>query len=146
MSNELSASDSPGSGQKVLIAYVPNPVGDAVFAAGLEEAADKNCPAVVVNVPRAGRAVDRKMIDEATKDRLANKAAAVGVEFDMLQPVDADPVSAIRDLVESGCYTVLVIGLRKRSAVGKFVMGSTAQRLLLDIDIPVLSVKSESDS
>jgi nucleotide-binding universal stress UspA family protein len=36
---------------------------------------------------------------------------------------------------------VIVIGLRKRSAVGKLLMGSSALRILLDADCPVLAVK-----
>jgi nucleotide-binding universal stress UspA family protein len=37
--------------------------------------------------------------------------------------------------------SVIVIGLRKRSAVGKLLMGSSALRILLDADRPVLAVK-----
>ena len=35
----------------------------------------------------------------------------------------------------------VVVGLRHRSPVGKMLMGSVAQRILLDADVPVLSVK-----
>jgi nucleotide-binding universal stress UspA family protein len=36
---------------------------------------------------------------------------------------------------------VLVIGLRRRTAVGKLLLGSAAQRILLTVDCPVLAVE-----
>jgi len=36
----------------------------------------------------------------------------------------------------------LVIGMRHRTPVGKMLMGSTAQQLLLDCPCPVLAVKA----
>lgn len=141
MPDDSEAAGTAAEPKKILIAYVPGELGDAVVQAGLAEASVRSCPAVVVNVARSGRAADRKMIDETDRQRLVEMAADHGVEMDIVQPVDADPVSAIDDLAIPAEYALLVIGIRNRSAVGKLVMGSSAQRLLLDAALPILAIK-----
>jgi nucleotide-binding universal stress UspA family protein len=55
---------------------------------------------------------------------------------------DPDAVNTLLTLVEEQKSEILVVGSRHRSAVGKFLMGQTIQRLLLEIPVPVLLVKS----
>ncbi|MFC7753812.1 universal stress protein [Tsukamurella soli] len=54
---------------------------------------------------------------------------------------DRDPVDAVLDQITSHGATRLVIGVKRRSAVGKAVLGSVSQRLLLHAPVPVLAVK-----
>ena len=54
---------------------------------------------------------------------------------------DRDPVDAVLDDIEEHRAQRLVIGVKRRSPVGKALLGSVSQRLLLESPIPVLAVK-----
>ncbi|MGB3772517.1 MAG: universal stress protein [Rhodococcus sp. (in: high G+C Gram-positive bacteria)] len=55
---------------------------------------------------------------------------------------DRDPVVAVIDEIEAHPeVTRLVIGIKKRSRVGKALLGSTSQRLLMTSPVPVLTVR-----
>jgi len=51
-------------------------------------------------------------------------------------------IEEIEEMVAALQVSVLVIGLRKRSPVGKLLLGSMAQEILLNVDCPVLAVKA----
>ncbi len=51
-------------------------------------------------------------------------------------------VDEINAMVKTGDISILVIGLRKRTAVGKMLLGSVAQELLMTVPCPVLCVKA----
>lgn len=52
---------------------------------------------------------------------------------------------ALVDLASEIDASLLVIGSRRRSAVGKLLLGSTVQRVLLDAPMAVLVVKADGD-
>lgn len=54
------------------------------------------------------------------------------------------PASTILDVVESKDVSYIVVGSRKRSPVGKALLGSTTQSILLHVDTPVVAVPDES--
>jgi nucleotide-binding universal stress UspA family protein len=126
----------------VLIGYVPTPVGEAALAAGLAEAAVRGEDVVVLNSPRRGSTVDADLVDTTTADELVSRARAAGVAASVDHAEHgSDLVSTFEALVARTGASLVVIGLRRRSPVGKLVMGSDAQRLLLELDVPVLAVK-----
>lgn len=127
----------------ILISYLPSRIGEAAFVAGMREAKERGLPAVLVNAPRRGAAVDRNMIDVAASKALVDRAHDAGVTLTVVQPVHEDPVTAISQVAKEGSYRLLVLGIRKRSQVGKLLLGSTAQRILLELDLPILAVKSD---
>jgi nucleotide-binding universal stress UspA family protein len=57
---------------------------------------------------------------------------------------DRDPVTAVIDEIdEHPEVDRLVLGVRGRSRVGKAVLGSVAQRLILRSPVPVLAVRTD---
>ena len=55
---------------------------------------------------------------------------------------EKDIADDLLNLVEDVQAEVLVIGARRRSPVGKFLMGSVAQRVILEAAVPILVVKA----
>jgi len=55
---------------------------------------------------------------------------------------DLDPAEDLITTAEATGAEFIVIGLRRRSPVGKLLLGGNAQRVLLDAGCPVLAVKA----
>lgn len=126
----------------IVIGYVPSAVGEAALAAGLEEAAVRGDDVVILNSPRRRSTVDAELIAPSAADDLLARAAAAGVSARVDHADHGDDlVETFRRVAEETSARLVVIGLRRRSPVGKLVTGSDAQRLLLELDVPILAVK-----
>ena len=126
----------------IVIGYVPTPVGEAALAAGLAEAEAHGDEVVILNSPRRRSTVDGEYIDATAGAELVARAAAAGVTARVDQSDHGDDiVETFSSVVAATSARLVVIGLRRRSPVGKLVTGSDAQRLLLDLDVPILAVK-----
>jgi nucleotide-binding universal stress UspA family protein len=126
----------------ILIGFVPTPAGEAALAAGLAEAARSGEDVVILNSPRRGATVDADLIGEDVAEDLLAKASAQGVAARVDHAEHgSDIVATFKTLVEKTDARMVVLGLRRRSSVGKFLLGSDVQRLLLELEVPVLAVK-----
>ena len=127
----------------ILVAYVPRPEGQAALDKGIEIAKQRNEQLIVVNASPGGTAEDPSFADAQDAERVQEILANTGLTTDFKQYVRGkNAVQEIEALVESLQVSMLIIGLRKRSPVGKLIMGSVAQELLLSVSCPVLAVKS----
>jgi nucleotide-binding universal stress UspA family protein len=126
----------------VVVGYLPKPEGEAAFGAALEEAARRREDLVVLNSPRSGARVSADVAAPDVVVDLTTRAAAAGVAVDVRQAPHtgefSDLLLGVADQVDA---SVIVIGLRRRTLVGKFLLGSNAQQILVTADRPVLAVK-----
>ncbi|HET7329058.1 MAG TPA: universal stress protein [Nocardioidaceae bacterium] len=129
----------------IVVGYVPKPEGRAALRRAVEEATLRDSRLVVVNSHRGGRDFDR---DEAVEvesqlDEVRRELTSSGVEYELRQLVRGlDPAEDLVSLADELRADLIVIGLRRRTPVGKLILGSNAQRVLLDAQCPVLAVKS----
>jgi nucleotide-binding universal stress UspA family protein len=127
----------------VLVGFLPTPEGEAAFAAGLAESQRRGSKLLVLNSPRGGAPVSADAAPEQVVGDLTARAEAAGVQIEVRQtPHNGEAADELIRVGQEADASVIVIGLRKRSPVGKLLMGSSAQRILLDADRPVLAVKS----
>lgn len=113
-----------------IIAAVPDsPEGIWALSAGVREAKILGTDLVVVNLGL--RALDIGGLDPSVAVTVVDRTGRD----------DRDPVDAVLDEIRDRRATRLVIGVKRRSAVGKALLGSVSQRLLLNSPVPVLAVK-----
>jgi nucleotide-binding universal stress UspA family protein len=126
----------------VLVGYVPTPLGEATLRAGVEEARRRAEPLVVVNMSRDDVLVDAHRAASGDLARVERDVTELGVEVEVVRiEQGSDPADAIVAAADERGASVIVIGLRHRTPVGKLIMGSAAQRILIDATCPVLAVK-----
>jgi nucleotide-binding universal stress UspA family protein len=127
----------------VLLAYIRTPEGDAALAVAIAEASRRETGVVVVNVTRPAAEVDSPVSAEQNLDAVAARFAEAGVPVEVRQlPAGTDPADGVIAVATETGPDVVVIGLRRRTAVGKLIVGSTSQQILLGVDAPVLAVKA----
>lgn len=127
----------------ILIGYLPTPEGEAALNAGIAEGRLRNEDIVILNSPRKGAPVDAALASAEQVAALVERAREAGVAAMIRQPGHTDDLTdEFIDIAEEVGASLIVIGLRRRSQVGKFILGSHAQRILLQADRPVLAVKA----
>ena len=113
----------------VMVAVTDSPEGAHALQAAVAEARRLGTDLVVLNLT----------LGDLDLSSLPGEPAHVVVE----RRGRRDPAEVVLEALEErgGSVDRLVIGVRRRSPVGKAVLGSLSQQLLLEVDVPVLAVK-----
>ena len=133
-------------GDPIVVGYIDTPEGLAALERAILEAQERRAALVIVNSQRGGTSLDRETAQQldAAIDEVAERAREHGLVVRVRQLVrDADPASDLISVAVEEDADLIVIGLRRRSPVGKLILGSNAQSVLLDAPCPVLAVKAD---
>lgn len=125
----------------VVIGFIPDEYGEAALTAGLEEAQRRQTGVVVVNSTRGDALVDKRYVGAEGMVTLEQRLAESGVEHELRQTMGRDIAEEILAVAADVDADAIVIGIRHRSPVGKLIMGSVAQRVIIDAACPVVAVK-----
>jgi hypothetical protein len=113
----------------VLVARTSTPEGEAAFAASIEEARRRQENLLVFNL--GGVQLDPE----------GPELEGVPVTYRMPDARNRDAVGDLLDTAEEVGASVVVVGVKHRSPVGKLFLGSAAQQILLEANTPVIAVK-----
>ena len=127
----------------VVVGYVPTPEGEAALTQAIAEARKTNTRLLVINSSKGDALVDNRFAQDGDIQDIEQRLAGQDIEYLIKRPVRGhDAAAEVLDAAEEHNAELIVIGLRRRTPVGKLIMGSTSQRILLEADCPVLAVKA----
>ena len=130
---------------RIVAGFLTSPEGRAALDRAVEETKLRDAELLVVHSMRGGERdelenvltyreafeeLERRLNNEGVSYRLVEYARGNAPSEDLLQAANDEDAD------------LLVIGIRRRSAVGKLILGSNAQDILLHADCAVLAVKA----
>lgn len=129
----------------IVVGRLPTKEGRAALRRAAEEARLRKVPMIVVDT---GRHLRDSQDQEG--DRLEELLTELRQTLDDHEiphevrstSLGSDAADDLITVAEEEDAQLIVIGLRRRTPVGKLILGSNAQRILLDASCPVLAVKA----
>jgi nucleotide-binding universal stress UspA family protein len=128
----------------IVVGFSATAPGRAALTTAVGEAQLRQQPLLVINASRGDSYADPNLANQADWDWVRATLDEAGVDFTVRQEIRGkDPSEEIIELCAEVGASLCVIGLRKRSQVGKMLLGSNAHRILMEAPCPVLSVRPD---
>lgn len=129
----------------ILVGYLPRPEGDAALRFAASLARDRGEDLLVMGAGPAHESAVADGLTPAQQQAVVAIIEEAGVPY-RLQPMTglASPANQILE-AEFGSdeVTMVVLGIKHRTAVGRFILGSNAERIMQRSRVPVVTVKSD---
>lgn len=130
---------------KIVVGYLQSPEGEAALNRAVDEARLRDADLVVVHSMRGGtrdEAVEAQRYRDEL-ERVDKRLRGEGIRYTIRELVlGHSPSEDLLAFTDAEGADLIVIGIRRRSPVGKLVLGSNAQDILLRAECPVLAVKA----
>jgi nucleotide-binding universal stress UspA family protein len=126
----------------VVVGYVPDVTGYLAVTEGLRQTRWRETDVVVVNAVDHTRPTAADELDlDASSARLDTEGVPHRIRhLDIGSNTASDAVLGVAEEVGA---ELLVVGIHRRFPVGKALLGSNAQRILLNATCPVLAVRAD---
>jgi len=125
----------------VIAGYTADVFGKAALEAGIAEARLRHTTLIVVNSTAGDSYVDAAFSQTGDLQGVQATLAAAGIDYEIQQPVGVYAADALLAAMDAPDAELLIIGIRHRNPVGKLLLGSVSQKLILECAKPVLAVK-----
>lgn len=131
----------------IVVGFVNSPEGEAAIDHAITEARLRKAKLVVVHSMMGG---DHEDTDEFRRSSEAMEAVHERLHSEGLEHCTHEfvrgrrPVDDLMGAVADHNAGLIVIGIRTRTAAGKFLLGSNALEILHDSTVPVLCVKRDA--
>ena len=129
----------------IVVGFIDTPEGHAALEQAIEEAKLRNQRMVVLHsaVGGSGQSSEEAVAIADAIVGVEARLVAEGVEYSTHDYVRGNsPAEDVIAAVKDHGGTLIVIGIRTRSATGKLLLGSNALDILHDANVPVLCVKA----
>lgn len=128
----------------IIVGFLRSPEGRAALDRAVEEAKLRDAELVVIHTLRDD--ADEVQAYRAELEKVAARLEEEGISHRIRELVRGNkPGEDLLAAADEEDADLIVIGMRRRSPVGKLVLGSNAQEVLLNAPCAVLAVKAAAD-
>ena len=127
----------------IVVGYLATAEGRAALEAAVRESQLRSERVVVVVSTRQDEPQAQRAEVEQALAQVDRQLDSDGIDHEIRLLDGGDVADDLIATAEDTDAHLVVIGLRRRSPVGKLILGANAQRVLFDAPCPVLTVKPD---